>query len=362
MDILFSNFKTDKLDLKNRIAMAPLTRSRAIGNIPNDMMAKYYALRASAGLIITEGTAPSPNGLGYPNIPGIFSQQQIDGWKKVTDAVHANGGKIFIQFMHTGRIAHELNLPEGAEIIGPSAIAAEGDMFTSEGLKPNGLPREMSLEDIKKTQDEFVQSAKNAIHAGFDGVEIHAANGYLPDQFLNIKSNTRTDEYGGSIENRTRFVLEVVEKTVAAIGSEKTGIRFSPYGVFNDMSVYDTVPETYQHLLDELKELDLAYIHLLDVTAMGASGGSKGFLFDLVKDYPGTVMFNGGWINKLDEAETLVQGNDKYLISIGAAFIANPDLIERLKSGSALNQADQNTFYTPGEEGYLTYPTLQRSE
>ena len=361
MSKLFSRFKTDKLNLKNHIAMAPLTRSRAIENIPNDLMAKYYAMRASAGLIITEGTSISPNGLGYLNMPGIFSQQQIDGWKKITDTVHANGGKIFIQVMHTGRIAHKLNLPEGAEILGPSAITAEGEMFTSEGIFPNGKPREMTLEDIKQAQDEYVQAAKNAMKAGFDGVEIHAANGYLPNQFLNVKSNTRTDKYGGSIENRTRFVLEVVEKIVAAIGSEKTGVRFSPYGVFNDLSVYDSLPETYHYLIDELAKFDLAYIHLVDVTALGATGVSKGFLLDLVKDYSGTVLFNGGWINKLDEAKTLVKEHHNYFISIGAPFIANPDLIERLKSGAKLNQPDEDTFYTAGEEGYLTYPTLQES-
>lgn len=361
MDILFSTFKTAKFNLKNRIAMAPLTRSRAIGNIPNDIMAKYYAMRADAGLIIAEGTSPSPNGLGYPNIPGIFSQEQIAGWKKVTDAVHANGGKIFVQLMHTGRIAHQLNLPEGAEIIGPSAVTAEGEMFTLEGMFPNGTPREMRLEDIKQAQDEFVQAAKNAMEAGFDGVEIHAANGYLPNQFLNVKSNIRTDEYGGSVENRARFVLELVEKTVAAIGSEKTGIRFSPYGVFNDLAVYDDVPTTYQYLINKLAKFDVAYIHLLDVTALGAIGAPEGFLFDLVKDYSGTVLFNGGWADKLDEAEALVQKNDNYFISIGAPFIANPDLIERLKSGAALNKPDKDTFYTPGEEGYLTYSTLQES-
>ncbi len=359
MKTLFSVFKTDKLNLKNHIAMAPLTRSRAIGNIPNDMMAQYYAMRADTGLIITEGTAPSKNGLGYPNIPGIYSDEQIDGWKKVTDGVHAKGGKIFLQIMHTGRIAHELNIPEGGEIIAPSPIAAEGDMFTMEGLKPNATPREMTLEDIQKTQEEYIQAAKNAIKAGFDGIEVHAANGYLPNQFLNTKSNNRLDEYGGSKENRSRFALEITQKIVKAIGADKTGIRLSPFGTFNDLEVYNDVQETYQYLVSELNKLDLAYLHLLDVSVMGAEA-PENFLKDLVKDYKGAVMFNGGFINKLDEAEKLVNQSDRYMISIGAPFIANPDLITRIQSGAELNVPDQNTFYTPGEEGYLTYPTLEK--
>ena len=360
MNKLFSPFKANTLTLTNHIAMAPMTRSRAIGNIPNDIMATYYALRAEAGLIITEGTSPSKNGLGYPNIPGIYAKEQIAGWKKVTDAVHAKGGKIFLQIMHTGRISHVLNVPEGGEVVAPSAIAAAGEMFTIEGPKPHPTPKAMDVEDIKQAQEEFVQAAKNAIEAGFDGVEIHAANGYLPNQFINTKSNRRTDDYGGSIENRCRFVLELTQKVIDAIGSEKTGIRLSPFGVFNDLDIYEDIPATYQYLVNALNAMQLAYLHLLDVAAMGATGVPEHFLLDLAKNYQGVVMFNGGFISKLKEAEALVNQSDKYMISLGSPFIANPDLITRLKTGAELAMPDKNTFYTPGEEGYLTYPTLQK--
>lgn len=358
MNKLFETFKTDKLELSNRIAMAPLTRGRAIGNVPNNLMVTYYAQRAEAGLIITEGTSPSINGLGYPNIPGAYSEAQIAGWKKITEAVHAKGGKIFLQIMHVGRIAHELNIPEGGEIVAPSAIAAQGDMFTMEGMKPNALPRKMTLADIENAQNEYVQTAKNAVEAGFDGVEIHAANGYLPNQFLNTKSNQRNDEYGGSIENRNRFVLEITQKVVDAVGAEKTGIRLSPYGVFNDLEIYDTIPETYAYLVNALNELNLAYLHLLDTSVLGSEAGSLNFLLDLVKDYKGAVLFNGGFVGKLNEAEKLVNQSDNYFISIGAMFISNPDLVSRLKTGDELAAPDQNTFYTPTKEGYIDYPTL----
>jgi N-ethylmaleimide reductase len=360
MNTLFSPFRSKHLNLKNHIAMAPMTRSRAIGNIPNEIMAAYYALRAEAGLIITEGTAPSKNGLGYPNIPGIYSDEQVAGWKKVTDAVHAKGGKIYLQVMHTGRIGHPLNIPEGGEIVAPSAIAAAGVMFTmQEGPQPHPVPRAMTGEDIMQAQQEFVDAARNAIQAGFDGIEIHAANGYLPNQFINPASNQRQDEYGGSIENRCRFVLEVTEKVVDAIGAHRTAIRLSPFVEFNDLKLYDEAAETYQYLVSKLNVMDLAYLHLLDVKVMGATGGSANFLEELVNNYEGAVMFNGGMIGKLDEAEKLVNKSDNYMISIGAIYVSNPDLITRLRKGAELTPPDQSTFYTPGEEGYLTYPTLE---
>ena len=361
MNTLFSPFRSKHLTLKNHIAMAPMTRSRAVGNIPNEMMAKYYALRAEAGLIITEGTAPSKNGLGYPNIPGIYSDEQIAGWKKVTEAVHEKGGKIFLQIMHTGRIGHPLNIPEGGEIVAPSAVAAAGVMFTmQEGPQPHPVPREMTLDDIRHAQEEFVMASRNAIEAGFDGIEIHAANGYLPNQFINPASNQRQDTYGGSIENRCRFVLELTEKVAGAIGAEHTAIRLSPFVEFNDLKVYDESAETYMYLVNKLNALDLAYLHLLDVRVMGAAGGPEGFLLDLVHDYDGAVMFNGGMIGKLEEAEALVKRSDNYLISIGAMYVSNPDLINRLKKGADLTPPDPKTFYTPGKEGYLTYPTLEQ--
>ncbi len=357
MKKLFKPFKSSHLDLNNHIAMAPLTRSRAIGNLPNDLMATYYGQRASAGLIVAEGTSPSVNGLGYPNIPGVFSNAQVEGWKKITKSVHDKGGKIFLQLMHTGRVAHELNLPEGGEVIAPSAIPAVGEMFTFEGVKPNSTPRAMTLEDINKTQEEFVQAAKNAIEAGFDGVEIHSANGYLLNQFINKGSNHRTDEYGGSVENRSRFTLEIVDKIVEAIGADKTSIRFSPYGVFNDMAAYDEIDATYQYLVDELNKYDLAYLHLIDVNAFGAFQ-PEGFLEKLVENYNGAVLFNGGMAYNLDRSEALVNKKDNYFVSVGAPYVSNPDLVERLEKGAELAQPDQATFYTPGEEGYTTYPAM----
>jgi N-ethylmaleimide reductase len=359
MEKLFEPFRSAHLELSNRIAMAPMTRSRAIGNVPNEMMAEYYALRADAGLIITEGTSPSKNGLGYPNIPGVYSAEQINGWKRVTDAVHAKGGKIFLQVMHTGRVGHPLNMPEGGELVAPSAIAAAGLMFTlQEGMQPHPTPRAMTLEDIQQAQDEYVQAAKNAVEAGFDGVEIHAANGYLPNQFINATTNQREDSYGGSVENRARFVLEVTQKMVEAIGSDKTGIRLSPYVQFNDLGRYDSIADTYTFIVDQLNKMDLAYLHLLDVRAMGAQDVPDGFLLELVRGYQGVVMFNGGLGADLNEATKLVELSDRYLISLGSLFIANPDLIKRLKMGAKLNEFDQSTLYTPGREGYLTYPTL----
>lgn len=358
MNKLFAPFTSKHLQLNNAIAMAPMTRCRAIGNIPNDMMAEYYALRADTGLLISEGTSPSKNGLGYTNIPGIYSEEQIAGWKKVTNAVHEKGGKIFIQLMHTGRVGHPLNIPEGGELVAPSPIAAAGQMYTQDGMKDHPTPREMTVEDIASTLEEYVQAANNAIVAGFDGIEIHAANGYLPNQFINATSNHRTDNYGGSIENRCRFVLELTTKIVDAIGADKTGIRLSPYALFNDLKHYDDIPATYSYLINALDKLDLAYLHLLDVASMGVTDAPANFLMELAADYSGVIMFNGGFINKMNEAETLVSSSANYMISLGAPFVANPDLIDRLKSGAELNQMDPNTLYTPGAEGYLTYSTM----
>jgi N-ethylmaleimide reductase len=224
MSLLFSEISLGPLMLQNRLVMCPLTRNRATGNVPNELMAQYYAQRASAGLIITEGTSPSPNGLGYPRIPGAFSAAQIAGWKRITEAVHAGGAKMFLQLMHCGRIAHPLNLPAGARVLGPSAVAAAGEMFTdAEGLKPNALPQAMTEADIEAAIGEFAQAAKNALAAGFDGIELHGANGYLLEQFIRPTSNLRTDRYGGAIENRARFVLEVADATIKAIGKQKVG-------------------------------------------------------------------------------------------------------------------------------------------
>jgi N-ethylmaleimide reductase len=337
--------------------MAPLTRSRAIGNIPNALMAEYYSQRASAGLIITEGTSPSPNGLGYPRIPGIFSEAQVAGWKLVTDAVHAKGAKIFVQLMHCGRVAHVLNLPEGGKVIAPSAIAAVGEMYTdAEGMKSNGLPQAMTEADIESTRNEYVNAARNALKAGFDGVELHGANGYLLEQFIRPNSNQRNDGYGGPIENRARFVLEVADAVCAAIGKDRVGIRLSPFGVFNDMPLYEGMTEDYTYLAQQLDKRQLAYIHLVDHSPMGAPP-----VPDMIKQmfrdtFKGTLILSGGY--DATRAEADLNSGKCDLIALGRPFLANPDLITRWNRGAPLNEPDMSTFYTPGAKGYTDYKTL----
>jgi N-ethylmaleimide reductase len=256
------------LTVKNRTVMAPMTRSRAIGNVPNDLIATYYEQRASAGLIITEGTSPSVNGIGYSRTPGIFSQQQIETWKKTTKAVHQKEGKIFMQLMHVGRITHPANMVEGSKPVAPSAIAAKGQMWTDTlGMQEQPIPNAMTTEEVKSTIEEFAQAAKNAITAGFDGIELHGANGYLIEQFLNPNSNQRTDEYGGSFEKRSRFLIETVQAVAKAIGKEKTGIRLSPFGTFNDMPEYSEISSTYDYITKELNKQDILYIHVIEIAA-----------------------------------------------------------------------------------------------
>ena len=357
---LFDKYQLGNITLNNRIAMAPMTRSRAIGNVPNDIMATYYAQRADGGLLITEGVSPSPNGLGYARIPGIFSDEQVQGWKAVTNAVHERGGKIFIQLMHTGRIGHPNNLPAGAELVAPSAVAAQGDMWTdNEGMQPHPTPKEMTLEDIKHAQAEYVQAAKNAVAAGFDGVEIHGANGYLVDQFLQPASNKRTDEYGGSYENRARFAIEVAQQMADAIGKDKVGIRISPYGAFNDVAPFADTDAEYEYLAQELNKVGIVYIHFVDHSSMGAPE-VKQSVYDKVRAaYDGTVISSGGLTK--ESAEAKLASDDKSLVAFGKPYLANPDLVTRLAEDAALNEPNADTFYTPGAEGYTDYPTLAKS-
>ncbi|RAK02628.1 N-ethylmaleimide reductase [Larkinella arboricola] len=356
-NLLFSPAQLGSITLTNRIAMAPMTRSRAYDNLPNDLIAKYYAQRASAGLIITEGVAPSPNGLGYARIPGLFSAEQIAGWKTVTQAIHEKGGHAFVQLMHTGRIGHPLNLPAGAEVVAPSAIPAKGPMWTDqEGLKENAVPREMSTADVKQAIQEFVQAAKNAVEAGFDGVELHSANGYLLDQFLNPHSNQRTDEYGGTVENRTRFLLEIAEQTAQAIGKERVGVRFSPYNVFNDMAVYPEIPETYTYLAEKLNDLGIAYLHLIDTAAPDGAETTRPLIKTIREKFSNTLILNNKYT--VDRAEEDLQSGLADLIAFGAPFIANPDLVERLSTGAELAQFDAATLYAGGEKGFADYPAL----
>jgi N-ethylmaleimide reductase len=358
MSLLLSKTTLGSMTLQNRLVMAPMTRSRASGNVPNDLMVQYYAQRASAGLIISEGTSPSPNGIGYARIPGIYSAEQVAGWKRVTDAVHAKGAKMFMQFMHCGRVGHPLNLPAGARLLGPSAVAAAGQMFTdAEGMKPNGTPQAMSEADIQATIAEFVQAANNAIAAGFDGVELHGANGYLLEQFFRPNSNQRSDRYGGPVENRARFVLEVVDAVIQAIGKDKVGIRVSPFGVFNDMPLYDAMESDYTYLARELNARGLLYIHLLDHSPMGAPKVPDSIKATFRSVFKGALILAGGYDAARAESDLAAGKCD--LIAVGKPFLANPDLPARWKSGTAVNAFDMKTFYTPGPQGYVDYPALK---
>ena len=354
--MLFEAFDSPSLKLKNRLVMSPMTRNRAVeANTPNALMAEYYAQRAGAGLIITEGTSPSPNGLGYPRIPGLFNEAQVKGWKLVTDAVHAKGGKIFIQLMHCGRVSHVASLPAGAEVLGPSAETCPGEVYTdTQGMQPYSPPRAMSETDIAKTVAEYAQSARLAIKAGFDGVELHAANGYLIEQFLNANVNKRTDGYGGSIAGRNRFALEVARATVAAIGAERTGVRLSPYGVFNATGAYADVDAQFVELVQEFSKLGLAYVHVLDHSAMGAPAVPAELKAKLRAAFKGVFILAGGLDRASGEAALAEKRAD--LIAIGRGFLANPDLVERLRTNAALNAPDMSTFYTPGAKGYTDYP------
>lgn len=356
---LFSPLKAGTIEFKNRLAMAPMTRSRASSNnIPAEITIKYYGDRAGAGLIITEGTSPSPNGVGYARIPGIYNAEQIAAWKKITDAVHAKGGHIFIQLMHTGRVTHPLNLPAGAEMLAPSAIAATGQMWTdTEGMKDQPTPRAFTTEEVKSTIQEYVQAAKNAVEAGFDGVELHSANGYLIEQFINPGTNVRTDEYGGSIENRGRFLLEIAAQTAAAIGKEKVGVRFSPYGAFNDMPAYDQVDETYAYLAGELSKLGILYVHVLDHSSGGAPPVPQKVKDIIRATFKGIFIACGGF-NKATAEEALDNGSAD-IIAFGKPYLANPDLAKRFELDAELNQPDFGTLYTPGEKGYNDYPALE---
>ena len=357
MSLLFSKTTLGTLALQNHLVMAPMTRNRATGNIPNELMAEYYAQRGSVGLIITEGTSPSPNGLGYPRIPGIFSAAQVAGWKLVTAAVHAKGAKTFIQFMHCGRVGHPLNLPAGARVLGPSAVAAAGDMYTdAEGMKQNAMPQAMTEADIRTAIEEYAQGAKNAVEAGFDGVELHGANGYLLEQFIRPNSNLRTDRYGGTIENRARFVLEVADSVIKAIGKDKVGIRLSPYGVFNDMPLYDAMEADYTYLAQQLNARGLVYIHLVDHSPMGAPPVPDSIRKMFRNTFKGKLILSGGY--DLARAESDLAAGKCDLIAVGRPILANPDLVTRWKNGAALNAPDMDTFYTPGAKGYTDYPVL----
>jgi N-ethylmaleimide reductase len=354
MNKILAPYTKNGLSLKHHLVMAPMTRSRAINNIPNDLMAEYYSQRAGAGLIITEGTAPMAEGLGYPRIPGIFSKEQIAGWKKVTTAVHAHDSKIFVQLMHTGRIGHKNNLPDGAEIVGPSAVKAAGQIYTdAAGNQDHDTPQALSTAGVKEVIAGHVTAAKNAMEAGFDGIELHGANGYLIEQFLNPNVNTRTDEYGGSIQARAKIVVEMAQEIATAIGKEKVGIRFSPFNTLGDQQPYDAeeVHETYVYLAQEMNEIGIAYIHI------GVAANVPQKTFDGIRAaFNNTIILCNGLTP--DTAEAALSKGFADLVAFGRAFLANPDLDKRIAENAALNAPDFATAYTPGEKGYTDYPTL----
>ena len=353
---LFTPEMVGSVEVRNRIVMAPMTRSRAIGNIPNELMAEYYAQRAGAGLIISEGTSPSPNGLGYARIPGIFSTPQVEGWKKITSAVHSAGGKMMVQLMHTGRISHSLNMSEGATIMAPSAVRPSGQMWTDKKQMQNfPLPKEMTVSDLIHTRAEFIHAAENAMVAGFEGVELHAANGYLLEQFLSPISNVRDDNYGGTFQNRCRFVLEVVSAVVKAIGKDKTGIRLSPFGVASDMPHYPEIEATYLYLAEELNNMGIAYVHLVDHSSMGAPIVPMKLKKQIRTIFINTIILSGGY--DLVRAETDIQNGLGDLVAFGRPFINNPDLVDRFKNNWPLsNELNMDLFYTDDEKGYTDYP------
>ncbi|MEU6822967.1 alkene reductase [Streptomyces atriruber] len=353
MTTAFDPIDLSGIQLGNRIAMAPMTRSRAgEGGVATDLTVEYYTQRASAGLIVTEGIQPSVVGQGYPDTPGLHSDEQIAAWRKVTDAVHAAGGTIFAQLMHAGRVGHPVLLPDGLINVAPSPVAADGQVYTAEGPKDFITPRELTDAEIRATIDDFATAARNAIEAGFDGVELHGANGYLIHQFLAPGSNHRTDEWGGSPENRIRFAVEAAAAVAEAIGASRTGFRVSPGNPSNGISEPDPEP-TYTALAKELAALDLAYLHVMEV------GDVRELSVRLRQDFGGTFLLNPHTEGPTGpEALALVEDGTADLVTFGALFLANPDLPARLKAGGPYNTPDRATYYGGTEKGYTDYLAL----
>jgi N-ethylmaleimide reductase len=350
---LFSASTAGAIELKNRIVMAPLTRNRADDQTGEvlDRHVEYYAQRAGAGLIITEGSQVSPEGKGYIQTPGIHTAAQAAAWRKVTDAVHAKGGKIVIQLWHVGRITHESLLPAGTPAVSSTDVAAEAQTFTHDGFVPTAKPQALSPEGIQRVVSDYVQAAKYAKEAGFDGVELHAANGYLLEQFLKDGVNTRTDAYGGSPENRARFLFEVLDGLLTVWEAGRIGLRLSPFATFNDVSDSDPVRH-YTPLIERLNGYGLAYLHMIE----GDTGGAREGDFEtLRKLYTGTYMANNGYDRDLALARTASGEAD--LVAFGRPFIANPDLVARLAANAPLNEGNPETYYGGGDEGFIDYPT-----
>lgn len=353
---LFETYPLGPITLANRIVMAPLTRNRAgAGLVPSEFAATYYSQRATAGLLIAEATQVSAQAQGYQDTPGLYTPQQIAGWRKVTDAVHAKGGKIFVQLWHVGRVSHVDLQPQGAAPVAPSAIRAETKTFVNNGFVEVSAPRALTLEEIPAIVDDFRQAAANAMAAGFDGVEVHGANGYLLEQFLKDGANLRTDAYGGSIENRARLLLEVTAAVAEEIGADRTGVRLSPVSPANGISCSDPQPQ-YDYLVERLSELGIVYLHVIE----GATGGPRDVApFDfgsLRRRFKQTYLANNGYDLALANAH-LSQGKAD-LFAFGRPFISNPDLVARLKESAPLAALRPETLYGGGAEGYIDYPAL----
>lgn len=362
---LFDTVKVGDLELKHRIVMAPLTRSRAGENLaPREMNVEYYRQRASAALIITEATHVLPQGIGYPFTPGIGTEEQIAGWKKVVDAVHARGGKIFLQLWHVGRISHRVMRENGELPVSASAVKPAGELFTGKGMMEFEAPRALDLEEIPGIVEYFHQGAENAKKAGFDGVEIHGANGYLLDQFLEDGTNKRTDEYGGAFENRARLLLEVVDEAVKIWGANRVGVRLSPAGSFSDMS--DSNPSaTFGYTAEKLGERGIAYLHVIEPEPKNAvnykvNNEQISAVKHLKSIFKGTVIAAQGY--NLETGNAVIESGDADLVAYGKLFIANPDLPERFRRNAPLNPPVESAFYGGDAHGYTDYPTLEQSQ
>ena len=346
---LFTPLTLGALQLQNRIVMAPMTRSRATSDaVPTEVMVDYYRQRASAGLIISEGIAPAPDGLGYCRTPGIFNSEQIAAWARITEAVHAEGGLMAAQIMHVGRVANALNKPAGARTVAPSAISAAGEIYTDQqGMCPLDAPTALSVEEIPRIVEEYQRATANAFEAGFDAVELHCTSGYLPAQFLSSGCNQRTDEYGGSPANRMRFVLEVLQAMSAVKGSNRVGMRICPDNPFNDL--YDEDPrQTFEYLLEEVEALELAYMHVIRYP------GRVDNIEMALRYFSDRLIANESY--GFEEAQAAISGGEVTAVSFGRPFIANPDLVQRFSRGDALAEFDPATLYSPGEKGYSDYP------
>ncbi|TKJ84821.1 alkene reductase [Paenibacillus sp. CFBP13512] len=355
MEKLWTPTKIGNMELHHRLAMAPMTRSRAQEDgTPGELAAEYYTQRASLGLLITEGAQPSDDGQGYLWSPGIYTEQHIAGWKKVIDSVHEAGGYVYIQLMHVGRMSHPENTPHHRQAVAPSAIAPGVDMFTANGMQNIPVPRELSQEEIQITIQEFRQAAAAAIAAGADGVEIHGANGYLINQFIGENSNTRTDEYGGSIENRARFAIEVAQAIVEEIGADKTGFRISPHTPLGGIEEGEQGPDLYRYLTKELAQLNLAYLHIMHL-------GNEQLLKDIRSIWTNPLLINRAG-RTLENISADLDSGLADLVPVGVWALANPDLVERLQIGAPLNEANPAAFFSGGSEGYTDYPTLKELE